>query len=85
MAFDIKKKAEEIVKKIAQDESLRKDFSKEPIQVIEKLIGVDLPEEQIEKVAELVKAKIDLDQLSDLAGNLGNLKNIGSLGKLFGK
>lgn len=79
MAFDIKKTVEEIVEKITSDESLRKSFAKEPIKVIEKLTGVDLPDDQIEKVVDLVKAKIDLDNLSGLAGNLGKI------GKLFGK
>lgn len=79
MAFDIKKTVEEIAEKITSDESLRKNFAKEPIKVIEKLIGVDLPDDQIEKVVDLVKAKIDLDNLSDLAGNIGKIS------KLFGK
>ena len=38
--------------------------------MVEKLVGVDLPEEQIRQAAELVKAKIDLDKASNLLGGL---------------
>ena len=43
------------------------------MKVIETLIGIDLPDDQIEKVVELVKAKIDLDKVGDLLGGLGGL------------
>ena len=51
-------------------------FGKEPVKVVEELIGMDLPDDQIEKVVDMVKAKIDMDKLSGA---------LGGLGKLFGK
>ena len=41
--------------------------------VIEELIGIDLPNDQIEQVVKLVKAKIDLDKVGDLLEGLGGL------------
>ena len=69
----IKNKAEELVKKIQNDPALLKKFKENPIKVVEDLIGIDLPDDQIKQVAELVKAKIDLDKVGDLLGGLGGL------------
>ena len=71
--MDIKAKIEELVNKIKGDKNLLARFKSEPVKVIEELIGIDLPDDQIEKIADGVKAKISLDKLS------------GALGGLFGK
>jgi len=71
--MDIRKMAEEMVETIKKDPQLLNKFKTDPVSVIEKLIGIDLPNDQIEKVAELVKAKIDLDKVGDLLGGLGGL------------
>lgn len=70
MAFDIKKIVNELVEKIQKDPKLLQQFKTEPVKVIETLIGIDLPDDQIEKVVELVKAKIDLDKVSNMLGGL---------------
>lgn len=70
MAFDIKKKAEELVQTIKENPALLKQFRENPVKVVEGIIGIDLPDDQIKQVAELVKAKIDLDKVGDLLGGL---------------
>ncbi len=70
MAFDIKEKVEELVEKIKADPKLLASFKDQPVPTIEKLIGIDLPDEQIEKVVDMVKAKIDLDKLGGMLGGL---------------
>ena len=74
--MDLKKKVEELVAEIQKNPKLLAQFKEKPVPVIEKLVGMDLPDDQIMKLADLVKAKIDLDKAGDL------LKGIGSL---FGK
>ncbi len=74
--MDIKAKVEKLVEEIKEDPSMLAQFRENPIPVVEKLVGMDLPDDQIMKVADLVKAKIDLDT----AGNL-----LKGLGGLFGK
>lgn len=69
----IKSKAEELVKKIQSNPDLLKQFRENPVKVVEDLIGIDLPDDQIKQVAEMVKAKIDLDKVGDLLGSLGGL------------
>ena len=73
MAFDVKKTVNELVEKIQKNPKLLQQFKTEPVKVIETLIGMDLPDDQIEKVVELVKAKLDMDKVSDMLGGLGGL------------
>lgn len=71
--MDLKAKATELVEKIKNNPALLKQFQSNPVKVIETLIGIDLPDEQLKQVADLVKAKIDLDKVGDLLGGIGGL------------
>ena len=68
--MDIKAKAAELVEKIKDDPSLLKEFRENPVKVVEAIIGMDLPDDQILQLAELIKAKIDLDKVGSLLGGL---------------
>ena len=68
--MDIKKKIDELVSKIKTDKKLGDKFKKDPVATVEELLGVDLPNDQVEKIVDGVKAKIDLD---NIAGKLGGL------------
>lgn len=68
--MDIKAKAAELVEKIKDDPALLGEFRENPVKVVEQLIGIDLPDDQINKLAELIKAKIDLDKVGGLLGGL---------------
>ena len=48
-------------------------IEKEPVKVIEKLLGVDLPDDVVEKIIDGVKAKLTVDKVSDIAGALKGL------------
>ena len=74
--MDIKAKIEEVVKKLMADKSLMAKFERNPVSVIEQLIGIDLPDQQVNQLIEGIKAKIKLDQVGDV---------LGGIGKLFGK
>ena len=71
--MDIKAKIEEIVEKIKNDKQIMAKFEKDPAAVIEELIGVDLPDDQVNQLVEGIKAKIKLDQLGNALGGLGGL------------
>ena len=73
MLDKIKDKVEDLVKEIQKNPALLKKFKENPVKVVEELIGIDLPDDQLKQVAELVKAKIDLDKVGDLLGGLGGL------------
>ena len=70
MAIDIKKIIEDIIAKVKGDKDIGEKFQKNPTKTVEGLIGVDLPDDQVNAVVEGVKAKINLD---DLTGKLGGL------------
>ena len=74
--MDIKAKIEEIVKKLTTDKNLMTKFERNPVSVIEELVGIDLPDAQINQLVDGIKAKIKLDQVGDV---------LGGIGKLFGK
>jgi hypothetical protein len=73
MAFDIKAKIEELVEKIKKNPALLKKFNTEPVKVVEELVGIDLPDEIIEKVVDGIKAKLTVDKVGDALGALGGL------------
>ena len=73
MALDIKEKIEIIVEKIQKNPALLKKFNTEPVKVVEELVGIDLPDELIEKVVDGVKAKITTDKVGDALGALSGL------------
>ena len=70
--MDIKAKIEEIVNKIKGDPNLMNEFGSNPTGVVEKLIGVDLPDDQVNGIVEGVKAKINgggiIDKITGLFG-----------------
>ena len=73
MALDIKAKIEELVEKIKKNPDMLKKFNSEPVKVVEELVGIDLPDEIIEKVVDGVKAKLTADKVGDALGALGGL------------
>ena len=85
--MDIKEKiediVEEVVAKLKADDSLLKNFKTEPVKVLEKLIGKDLPDEQIEKVIDLIKAKLTADDIADKVDDVKDA--LKGLKGLFGK
>ena len=68
--MDIKEKIEEIVEKVKNDKTLMSRFQKEPIKVVEQLIGIDLPDDQLQNVVDAVKAKMDMDKIGGFLGGL---------------
>ena len=71
--MDIKEKIEELVEKISSDKALQAQFKQDPISAVETLLGVDLPNDVIEKIVDGVKAKLTADKLADAAGALKGL------------
>ena len=73
MALDMKAKIAELVEKIKKNPALLKKFNTEPVKVVEELVGIDLPDELIEKLVDGVKAKITIDNVGDALGALSGL------------
>lgn len=73
MAFDLKAKVTEIVDKIKNEPDIMDKFQKEPEKTIENIAGVDIPDGQLEKIIEGVKAKKSIDKLSGVADKIGGL------------
>lgn len=68
--MDIKEKIEELVNKVKDDKDFGDDFKKDPVKAVESVLGINLPDEQIEKIIDGVKSKIKLDDIGDKIGDL---------------
>lgn len=64
--MDIKKKIDEIVDKVKNDKDFEKKFKDNPVQAVESIIGVDLPDDKVKPIVDGVKAKI-------VAGKIGRI------------
>ena len=73
MSIDFKAKIEELADKLQKDPNLLKSFQADPVKTLEKLTGVDLPDEQLKPLVAGVKAKL---AASDLGGKLDGLKKL---------
>lgn len=70
---ELKEKLDEIVEKIKSDKNIAAKFQADPIGTVENLIGMDLPNDQIEGLVDAVKAKVNLDKAADALGGLKGL------------
>ena len=73
--MDIKEQITAVVEKVTKDEALKAQFMKDPVKAVEKVLGVDLPDDVINKVIDGVKAKITLDKASGAVDAIKNLLN----------
>lgn len=71
--MDIKAKIEEVVKKLTTNKNLMAKFEKNPVAVIEELVGMDLPDDLVNSLIDGVKAKLTVDKVGDALGALGKL------------
>lgn len=70
--MDIKKKIDEIVDKVKNDKDFADKFKNNPIEAVESVIGVDLPDDKINEVVSAVKTKIKIDD-SGIIGKVTGL------------
>lgn len=63
---EVKKKIEEIVKKVTTDKDFAKEFKKDPVTAVENVLGVDLPNDKINAIIDGVKAKMTVDTAKDM-------------------
>ena len=73
MALDLKEKIQEIVEKVRKDESLQNGLKEDPVKTVEGLIGVDLPEDQLNQVVDGVKAALTADKAAGVVNKIKGL------------
>ncbi|MBR6133278.1 MAG: hypothetical protein IKQ29_01020 [Bacilli bacterium] len=69
----VKEKIEEIVKKVKEDEGFADKFKSDPVKAVESVLGVDLPDDQINGIIEGVKAKINVDNAGGIVDKVKGL------------
>lgn len=68
--MDIKEQMNKMAEEISKNPNIKEEFEKEPVKVIEKVIGVDLPDDVVMKIIDGVKAKLTIDGVSKAANAL---------------
>lgn len=63
-------KVQQIFEKIKNDKNFASNFKKDPEKAIESLMGIDIPDDQLEKVIDGVKAKLSLDKAEGFLGKI---------------
>ena len=71
--MDIQKMISEAVKLLTENEDLLKAFNKNPAKTLESVLGVNLPDDQVNALVKGVKAKLGLDDVMEMAGKLKGL------------
>ena len=70
---ELKKKVDDVTNKVIKDKDIAAKFAKDPVKTVEDVLGINLPDEQMQQIVTAVKAKISLDKAGELAGKLGDL------------
>lgn len=60
---DIAKRIKAIMK---DDDQFEAKFDRNPAKAIEEVLGIDLPDEKVNKIVTLVRTKLDSDRIEDL-------------------
>ena len=68
--MDIKGQINNLMEEISKNPNIKEQFEKEPVKVIENVIGIDLQDDVIMKIIDGVKAKLTIDGVSKAADTL---------------
>lgn len=68
--MDIKEQINKVINEVSKNPDIKEQFEKEPVKVIEDLIGVDLPDDIVMKIIDGVKAKLTIGSVSKVADTL---------------
>lgn len=71
--MDIKAQITAVVEKVTKDPKLLEQFKEEPVKAVEQALGVDLPDDVVQKIVDGVKAKITVDKASGVVDSLKKL------------
>ncbi len=71
--MDIKSKIEEIVLKIKNNKEFAAEFTSDPVKAVESVIGIDLPNDQINALIQGVKSKLSIDNSGGIFGSIKKL------------
>lgn len=73
--MDIKKIIEELIEKVTSDKDLLKRLDDDAAAVIEELLGIDLPNDQVNSIIDAVKAKVTVENITSAIDMIGDFFN----------
>ena len=63
---NIKEIAQRIKAIMKDDDKFEAKFDRNPAKAIEEVLGIDLPDEKVNKIVTIVKTKLDSDRIEDI-------------------
>ncbi len=73
--MDVKEQISKLLEEISKNPEIKEMFEKEPVKAIEKVTGIDLPDDVVNKIIDGVKAKLTIDNVSKAADVLKGVFN----------
>ena len=71
--MDILEQVNKVIDALKDNEELKNGFRKDPVKTVEMLLGVDLPDDVMNKVVEGVRGKLAGDNVMDAVSKLKKL------------
>ena len=71
--MEILEQVNKVIDALKDSEELKNGFRKDPVKTVEKLLGVDLPDDVMDTVVEGVKGKLAGDNVLDAVSKLKKL------------
>lgn len=68
--MELKEKIDAVIDKVKTDKEFAEKFSRDPVMAVRSLIGIDLPNDQINMVVEGVKANVSRYRENELVGSV---------------
>ena len=70
--MDIREKIEELWEKISSDDGILERFEDEPVKTVEKLLGIDLPDEKLRELVAALMVKLNVENIDDKLDGLAD-------------
>lgn len=68
--MNLKNVVKNLIEEIKKDGKLGEQFEKNPVAVIESVVGKDLPDDVVNKIVDAVKSNVNMDKATDAMDNL---------------
>lgn len=77
--MEIMEHINKLIEQVKNDPALQDEFKKDPVKTTEKVLGVDLPDEMLEKVIATAKAKLTAENISEVVDEVKEKVHLGDV------
>ena len=74
--MSIQEKFSDAMERIKSDPNLANEFKEDPVKTAESVLGVDLPDEQVEGFINHIKVNVDLSEIKSPSDLFNSIKHL---------